>query len=93
LKVMGFIVRGDIKPPHKGSLLVKWYKVVRIAEEVQTLGERGVIRTLSRLLISFVFLCSPSFHIFNTNLYVHSFIVYFLPTLSSGEKRYSSVGV
>jgi len=30
----GFIVAGDIKPPHKRSLRRKWYKAVRIAEGV-----------------------------------------------------------
>jgi len=30
----GFIVAGDIKPPHKRSLRGKWYQAVRIAEEV-----------------------------------------------------------
>jgi hypothetical protein len=29
-----FTVAGDIKPPHKRSLLGKWYQALRIAEEV-----------------------------------------------------------
>jgi len=71
-----FFGGGDIKPKCRGSFLVKWCEVVSIAEEIQTLGERGKLSrysTLSRLSISiYFFLGLSSFHISNTNLYVHS---------------------
>jgi len=38
--IVRFIAGGDLKPPIKGSPLVKWYGVFRIVEKMQT-GECG----------------------------------------------------
>jgi hypothetical protein len=96
-----FCCWGSIKPPYKGCLLLKWYKVLRMAEEVQTLGELGkmlLYTTLSRLIdiglrLPRCFFRSYLKHKIVCTFLIPFFVLHISPNLSSDGSRYSSVGI